>query len=99
MDAARWRSIEVLFERAEALPADARERLLTDEARRDEPLAMEVRALLAAHSSHHRFLDAPAPSELPAGIRLGPYAVDGVLGSGGMGTVYLAHRADRLFDL
>ena len=98
MDAARWRLIEDLFERAAALPADGRERLLTGEARRDEPLATEVRALLAAHDSHHRFLDAPAPSELPAGMRLGPYAVDGVLGSGGMGTVYLAHRADRQFE-
>ena len=31
-------------------------------------------------------------------MRLGPYAIDRILGSGGMATVYLAHRADRQFE-
>ena len=31
-------------------------------------------------------------------MRIGPYALDRLLGVGGMATVYLAHRADQQFD-
>jgi predicted Ser/Thr protein kinase/type II secretory pathway pseudopilin PulG len=33
-----------------------------------------------------------------AGRRIGPYLLDGLLGRGGMGAVYLAHRADGEFE-
>jgi serine/threonine protein kinase/Flp pilus assembly protein TadD len=36
---------------------------------------------------------------LEPGDRLGAYSIEGELGQGGMGVVYLAHRADRAFDL
>jgi eukaryotic-like serine/threonine-protein kinase len=39
----------------------------------------------------------PAPA-LPPGVRIGPYVVERELGSGGMGAVYLAHRADETFE-
>ncbi len=32
------------------------------------------------------------------GRRIGPYAIDRLIGRGGMGSVYLAHRADGQFD-
>ena len=35
---------------------------------------------------------------MPTGMRIGPYALDRVLGAGGMATVYLAHRADQQFE-
>lgn len=42
--------------------------------------------------------DAGAGALLQPGARIGPWAVDELLGSGGMSHVYLAHRADGEFD-
>jgi eukaryotic-like serine/threonine-protein kinase len=40
---------------------------------------------------------APGPT-LPPGVRIGPYVIERELGAGGMGAVYLAHRADEAFE-
>jgi serine/threonine protein kinase/tetratricopeptide (TPR) repeat protein len=37
-------------------------------------------------------------AELPPGLRIGPYAIERELGQGGMGTVYLATRADQAYE-
>lgn len=97
MSQERWREMESLFDRAAALPEGDRQRFLDENTAGDPSLGAEVRHLIAAHERPHPLLDAPPSSELPQGVRLGPYEVDAVLGSGGMGTVYLAHRADRQF--
>ena len=34
----------------------------------------------------------------PDGTRLGPWCVDGIIGLGGMGVIYAAHRADGLYE-
>jgi serine/threonine-protein kinase len=68
----------------------------------DSGLRREVDSLLVAHRQAAGFLSAPA-APLPAapeegslaGATIGPYRVARRLGSGGMGVVYLAFRADR----
>lgn len=40
----------------------------------------------------------PRRRGLGVGDEVGPYRIEGVIGEGGMGTVFLAHRADGSFD-
>jgi serine/threonine-protein kinase len=94
----RWQRIEEIFHAALDQPGADRESFIARESIDDQSVAAEVRALLAAHTDTHPLLDAPRVTDLPSGMRLGPYALDRVLGTGGMSTVYLAHRADSRFD-
>ncbi|MGE0360362.1 MAG: protein kinase [Vicinamibacterales bacterium] len=94
----RWPRIEGLFHDALAQPPAARAAFVAAAAAGDEVVRAEVTALLDGHAAAHPLLDAPRVQAMPAGMRLGPYALDRLLGSGGMATVYLAHRADRQFE-
>src|SRR5262245_2986279 len=93
-----WRAIETEFEGVVQLSPADRAKRLGELSSIDPVIADEVRALLAAHDSHDPLLDAPRQESLPKGMRIGPYAVDGLIGSGGMAAVYLAHRVDGQFD-
>lgn len=94
----RWVRIEGLFHEALAQPPAARAAFVAAAAADDEVVRAEVAALLDGHATPHPLLDAPRVQAMPAGMRLGPYALDRILGAGGMATVYLAHRADRQFE-
>jgi tetratricopeptide (TPR) repeat protein len=89
-------------------PAVGRARFLDSACGGDELLRREVESLLSAHDAAPDFIEEPAavpaaalahlgPSSIPAGVHLGPYRVVRVIGTGGMGTVYLADRADDTF--
>ena len=97
-DAGRWRQVEELFHAALDRSDADRHTYIAARTAHDASLAAEVAALVTAHTKTHRLLDSPAVTDLPHGMRLGPYALERVLGSGGMATVYLARRADRQFD-
>jgi len=97
----RWRQIEQLYHAArERAPAD-RAALL---AQAEPEVRREVEAMLAQDGSG-KILDEPAKdlltdsglTTLAAGSQLGPYQIEVMLGSGGMGKVYRAvdTRLDR----
>ncbi len=101
----QWARVQELFHGALELPAEAREAWL--DAQTDDPaLRTDVRALLradagagdriisdaianAADTLHDAIRTTPA-----IGARVGPYRLLEEIGQGGMGTVYLAERAD-----
>src|ERR1039457_6005753 len=81
----RWRQVELLYHSALEREEPARDAFLREACREDEELRCEVRSLL--DQSESGLLDHP--------LQLGPYQIVGVLGAGGMGTVYQA-RDTRL---
>lgn len=103
----RWQITEEVFHQALALPPDRRTSYLAQACAGDEALRAEVESLLryASESGGHlqnlvddaaRGLHASLP--FVEGARVGPYVIQRELGRGGMGTVYLAARADGQFE-
>ena len=76
----RWRQVEALYHSALERDEPARDAFLREACREDEELRCEVRSLLDQTESG--LLNHP--------LQLGPYQIVGVIGSGGMGTVYQA---------
>lgn len=107
MTDARANRIEDLFDRALDRPEPLREPWLRDECAGDESLLREVLSLLEAHERSSTFLDRPALEQSPdlaaafdpvLGSTVGSYRVVERIGTGGMGSVYLAERIDETFD-
>src|SRR5688572_24052972 len=99
----RWRVVIPYLDRALEMEGPRREAWLAALREEDEALAPEVEALLAREQAldDERFLDAPlVPAPLPAslsGQTIGAYTLRDPIGQGGMGTVWLAERADGLY--
>jgi serine/threonine protein kinase len=101
-----WAQVRDWFERAQPLDAAAREALLAGAGLSPAMLA-EVRSLLAhgdptTEGSGSDFLSHPAVPERLAepgreGQLLGPWRIVARLGTGGMGNVWLAERADGAY--
>ena len=95
----RFQRVEALFHLALESPASERATLLAASCQNDPALLAEVSSLIEAFSeqqsaSHSASAAAGSPPARP----IGPYAIDRLLGRGGMGAVYLAHRADGQFE-
>jgi serine/threonine protein kinase/tetratricopeptide (TPR) repeat protein len=94
------RSIRSLFDAAVERPAEERAAFLDDACAGDAALRNELDLLMAARERAGSFLEgpiSPAAGDLPialAGQRIGPYEIVREIGSGGMGSVFLAIRAD-----
>lgn len=101
MDAERRRRIEDIFEAVLDVPRAERAGHILRACGDDEELRGEVEALLRAHERASGILE-QAPTSVPDQlssdpVRIGPYALLRELGQGGMGTVWLAERADGQF--
>ncbi|HEX4007468.1 MAG TPA: protein kinase [Acidobacteriaceae bacterium] len=97
--------IETVFHQVIAAPEDDRVRLMATLCAGDAELTEEVRSLLEASAEEERLCASQARKPRDddaypgaANERVGPYAIDRLIGRGGMGAVYLAHRADGNFD-
>ena len=96
--------IEAIFNDVVEAPAEVRDALVADRCGGDESLVAEVESLLRASETVEQLTSGrlrpvgAAGAALPEPRRIGPYALDRLLGRGGMGAVYLAHRADGQFE-
>jgi eukaryotic-like serine/threonine-protein kinase len=96
--------IEAVFNEALALPVGDRHALIEARCRGDAALIAEVLSLLKACAEEEMLAGvrlSQAHFEAYAGNekkRVGAYEIDRLIGRGGMGAVYVAHRADGNFE-
>jgi len=102
-----WSKVKELFTKALGLEPQDRAAFVNEVSGSDEDVRAEVLSLLSAHEAAKGFIDSPALFDVGIiyeeeaqtqpdfiGTRIGAFEIIRELGHGGMGTVYLAVRAD-----
>ena len=105
----RYRQVKQIFQAALEVQPRARAAWLAEACANDDELRGEVESLLVSHDEAGEFIEVPAAAVITqpyadkddtasvVGQRIGPYQIIREIGHGGMGTVYLATRADDEF--
>ncbi len=96
MHAQRWERVAELYQQASELPPASREAFLLEACAGDHELHREILSLLHQNVTEPGLLESlsmwSAGANIPAAI--GAYRILGVIGEGGMGTVYAAEQQD-----
>ena len=103
-DKTRWDALSPVLDELLALDAPARAERLAELRRNSSTDAADLADLLAQYSEmeQEKFLESSLvrPVQEPGlqGQVIGSYTLDSLLGQGGMGTVWLAHRSDGRYE-
>ncbi len=113
MSSQRWQQLEEIFQTALDLSETDRSRFINRACGTDPDLRREVETLLTQYEAAGDLLDQPLYDEVGIqdlassmtaepdpmiGKRVGAYRIEREIGSGGMGVVYVAQRADAAFQ-
>ncbi|HVQ36578.1 MAG TPA: protein kinase [Pyrinomonadaceae bacterium] len=113
MPSQRWQQLEEIFQTALDLSETDRSQFIQSACATDPELRREVETLLTQYEEAGDLLDQAAVDEIGIqdlaslikaepdpliGQRLGAYRIEREIGSGGMGVVYVAERADDVFQ-
>ena len=101
MDIERWKRLSPLLDVLLELEPQARLAQLELLRSQDPEVAGELEKLLALEDDSEDFMAQPLldkPGQPQGGTLVGPYRMETVLGEGGMGMVWLASRADGLYQ-
>ena len=109
MTSDRWKEVKAVFGSALDRSGNERAAYLDEVCASDEELRREVESLLTSHQQAGEFIESPAVTtdtflseveeeDPDLGRRIGAYRIEKEIGRGGMGSVYLAVRADEEFE-
>jgi len=105
MNPERWNQVQTLFKELVDLDHELRDVRMAAIQREDPELHREIKSLLAADADNTSILEGFAYdsidfSELLSleGTRVGPFKITNLIGTGGMGNVYLAERVSGGFE-
>lgn len=97
MTASQWELIAALFDEISELEGMARTSALQQLAESQPAIYSEVLSLLVEDESPHPMLNLPQREIAQIGDHIGAYRLVRLLGSGGMGSVFLAERSNADF--